>query len=83
MHKRPALTPDAHVCSILFHTVRKMPLDKDLSRRLRIHTGSVTRLSKELAQYTADQESAEARIRQMKTANADPYDLKHAVSGEC
>lgn len=48
-------------------------------KALKIKTGSVTRLAKELRLYTQDQEKEAKRVAGMKAAGADSHDIKHAV----
>lgn len=53
----------------------------DVERRmLKIKTGSVVRLKKELGLYQTEKESEAQRVARMKEENADAHDIKHAVS---
>lgn len=49
-------------------------------RMLKIKTGSVVRLKKELGLYETEKESEVQRVARMKEQGADKYDIKHAVS---
>ena len=49
-------------------------------RQLKIKTGSLTRLTRELVQYEKEHKQEQARVAAMKAANADSHDIKHAVS---
>lgn len=48
-------------------------------RMLKIKTGSVVRLNKELGLYETEKESEVRRVAKMKEDGADMYDIKHAV----
>ena len=48
-------------------------------RMLKIKTGSVVRLKKELGLYETEKESEVQRVARMKEQGADKYDIKHAV----
>ena len=48
-------------------------------RQLKIKTGSLTRLTKELVLYEKEHKQEQARVAAMKAANADSHDIKHAV----
>lgn len=48
-------------------------------RQLKIKTGSLTRLTRELVQYEKEHKQEQARVAAMKAANADSHDIKHAV----
>mmetsp|Transcript_23771 Transcript_23771/g.61012 ORF Transcript_23771/g.61012 Transcript_23771/m.61012 type:complete len:112 (+) Transcript_23771:186-521(+) len=50
----------------------------DQVRQLKIKTGSVKRLRKELTMYEKEHEKELARVDKMKADDADPHDLKHA-----
>lgn len=54
----------------------------DAARTLKIKTGSVRRLTKELDAYTAEAAAEEAKVASMRASDADPHDLKHAVREE-
>jgi tubulin-specific chaperone A len=49
-------------------------------RMLKIKTGSVTRLKKELGLYVEEREKERQRVARMKEEGADSHDVKHAVS---
>ena len=49
-------------------------------RQLKIKTGVVRRLKKELGMYAKELEGEKSRVQQMKDAGADPFDVKQAVS---
>ena len=48
-------------------------------RMLKIKTGSVVRLNKELGLYETEKEAEAKRVAKMRDEGADPYDIKHAV----
>ena len=48
-------------------------------RMLKIKTGSVVRLNKELGLYETEKEAEAKRVAKMREEGADPYDIKHAV----
>ena len=48
-------------------------------RMLKIKTGSVVRLKKELGLYETEKESEAQRVARMKEEGADVHDIKHAV----
>ena len=48
-------------------------------RMLKIKTGSVVRLNKELGLYETEKEAEAKRVAKMREDGADPYDIKHAV----
>jgi hypothetical protein len=50
-------------------------------RTLTIKTGTVRRLSKEMVMYRDEEKREQEKVQKMKAENADPYDIKHAVSG--
>jgi tubulin-specific chaperone A len=54
----------------------------DQVRQLKIKTGSVKRLQKELILYEKEHDKEVAKVEKMKAENAEPHDLKHAVSDE-
>lgn len=49
-------------------------------RLLKIKTGSVVRLKKELGLYEKEQEQERQKVARMKEEGADSHDIKHAVS---
>ena len=49
-------------------------------RNLSIRTGAVRRLGKELVMYRDEEKREQEKVQKMKADNADPYDIKHAVS---
>lgn len=56
-----------------------MVADEEELRQLKIKTGSLTRLTKELVLYEKEQKQEQARVAAMKADNADTHDIKHAV----
>ncbi len=48
-------------------------------RLLKIKTGSLKRLKKELVLYKQEEEQEIHRVARMKAENADTHDIKHAV----
>ena len=48
-------------------------------RMLKIKTGSVNRLKKELGLYVEEKERERQKVARMKEEAADTYDIKHAV----
>jgi Tubulin binding cofactor A len=48
-------------------------------KALKIKTGSVNRLAKELNMYTQDEKRESQRVADMKRSGADSHDIKHAV----
>ncbi len=52
-------------------------------KALKIKTGSVKRLAKELVLYGKEQEKEEQRVAEMRASGADSHDIKHAVSEGC
>ena len=52
----------------------------EAKRQLKIKTGSVRRLSKEVVMYKKDEETETARVKRMKADGSDASDIKHAVS---
>ena len=52
----------------------------EVRRQLKIKTGSVKRLAKELVMYTNDKEVENTRVENPKAAKGDASDIKHAVS---
>lgn len=51
-------------------------------RLLKIKTGSVVRLKKELGLYEKEKETEAQRVVRMKEQGADVYDIKHAVGSD-
>lgn len=51
----------------------------DAARTLKIKTGSVARLAKELGLYAAEAAAAADKVASMRAAGADAHDVKHAV----
>ena len=49
------------------------------ARLLRIKTGSVQRLERELRLYEKERTAEEAKVQSMRAAAADVYDIKQAV----
>lgn len=58
-----------------------MSAPSEPARALKIKTGSVRRLTKELETYTAEAAAEEAKVAAMRAAGAEAHDLKHAVRG--
>ena len=56
-----------------------MVADEEELRQLKIKTGSLTRLTKELVLYEKEQKQEQARVAAMKADKADTHDIKHAV----
>lgn len=52
----------------------------EVRRQLKIKTGSVRRLAKELIMYTKDKHLENIRVENLKAAKGDASDIKHAVS---
>lgn len=52
----------------------------EIRRQLKIKTGSVKRLSKEVVMYTKDKDVETARVETLRAAQGDASDIKHAVS---
>ena len=48
-------------------------------KALKIKTGSVNRLAKELNMYTQDEQRESQRVADMKRSGGDSHDIKHAV----
>lgn len=57
-----------------------MMADADLQRQLKIKTGTVKRLRKELAMYEEEQKKEGEKVQKLKDEGADPHDIKYAVS---
>lgn len=51
-------------------------------RALQIKRGTVTRLCKELVMYKDEVSKETLKVQKLKNENADPYDIKYAVSFE-
>ena len=51
----------------------------EAKRQLKIKTGSVKRLAKEVVMYKKDEQTETDRVSRMKAAGGDPSDIKHAV----
>ncbi len=56
-----------------------MVANEEELRQLKIKTGSLTRLTKELVLYEKEHKQEQARVAAIKAANADAHDIKHAV----
>jgi cell pole-organizing protein PopZ len=54
--------------------------DAEIARQLKIKTGIVKRLRKELALYQQEQKDYEAKVQALKDEGSDPHDIKYAVS---
>ena len=52
----------------------------DATRTLKIKTGSVSRLTKELGLYSQEAASAADKVASLRAAGEDAHDVKHAVS---
>merc|ERR1719160_478088 len=52
--------------------------ETETARQLRIKTGSVKRLHKELGMYSQELERETARVEKMKADGVDEYDVKQA-----
>lgn len=52
-------------------------------KALKIKTGSVKRLAKELVLYGKEQDKESQRVADMKASGADAHDIKHAVRNAC
>lgn len=52
----------------------------EAKRQLKIKTGSVKRLAKEVVMYKKDEETETAHVNRMKADGSDASDIKHAVS---
>mmetsp|Transcript_3694 Transcript_3694/g.10554 ORF Transcript_3694/g.10554 Transcript_3694/m.10554 type:complete len:146 (-) Transcript_3694:351-788(-) len=53
----------------------------DLKRQVKVKTGVVKRLRKELAMYEQEKIQNDKRVEDMKASGADTYDVRQAVSG--
>ena len=51
----------------------------EAKRQLKIKTGSVKRLAKEVVMYKKDEATETARVERMKAEGSDASDIKHAV----
>lgn len=49
-------------------------------RQLKIKTGSVNRLKKELHLYAKERQKEQQRVERLKEGGADSHDIKHAAS---
>ena len=49
-------------------------------RQLKIKTGSVNRLRKELNLYSKEREQEQQRVDKLKQSGADSHDIRHAAS---
>lgn len=49
-------------------------------KSLKVKTGTVRRLRKELAMYVHEQRSEATKVEKLKSEGADPHDIKYAVS---
>jgi hypothetical protein len=56
-----------------------MATTADAVRQVKIKTGSVRRLTKELDAYAVEAVAEEAKVASMRAAGAEAHDLKHAV----
>ena len=63
----------------LFVDQEGRPMTDAEKRMLKIKTGSVTRLKKELGLYVEEREKERQRVARMKEEGADSHDVKHAV----
>ena len=52
----------------------------DLKRQVKVKTGVVKRLRKELAMYEQEKVQNEKRVDEMRANGADTYDIRQAVS---
>ena len=52
----------------------------DLKRQVKIKTGIVKRLRKELAMYEQEKVQMDKRVEDMRSSGADTYDIRQAVS---
>ena len=53
---------------------------EEAKKQLRIKTGSVSRLRKEIGAYSQEVIKQQAVVDKLKQEGADSYDIKHAVS---
>jgi hypothetical protein len=51
----------------------------EAKRQLKIKTGSVKRLAKEVVMYKKDEQTETDRVSRMRAAGGDASDIKHAV----
>lgn len=49
-------------------------------RSLKVKTGVVKRLAKEMGMYEQEVEAEQAKVQSLKDQGADPHDIKYAVS---
>ena len=56
-------------------------MSADLKRQVKIKTGIVKRLRKELAMYEQEKVQNDKRVEDMRASGADTYDIRQAVSG--
>ena len=52
----------------------------EANKQLKIKTGSVKRLAKEVLMYKKDEQTETDRVARMKATGSDASDIKHAVS---
>ena len=52
----------------------------DTKRQVKIKTGIVKRLRKELAMYEQEKVQMDKRVEDMRSSGADTYDIRQAVS---
>lgn len=57
-----------------------MSSQADIMKQLKLKTGVLKRTSKELKMYETERVKEQAKVDKMKAENADPYDIKQAVS---
>lgn len=57
-------------------------MSSDAARTLKIKTGSVSRLTKELGLYQDEAATAANRVASMRAAGDDAHDIKHAVGAK-
>jgi hypothetical protein len=50
-------------------------------RQLKIKTGTLKRLRKELGLYQAEADAEQAKVNKLRDAGADSHDVKYAVRG--
>jgi tubulin-specific chaperone A len=53
---------------------------EDTIKQLKIKTGSVGRLRKELTLYKEEERKEQENVLKLKSTGADEHDIKHAVS---
>jgi tubulin-specific chaperone A len=54
-------------------------MSDDDRRSLRVKSGVVKRLCKELEMYEAEVEAEKSKVQKLRDAGADPHDIKYAV----